>query len=218
MRGPECAHVNDAIRHFDADELLAAGGIVDYVLGAQPGTGAFVIGHNDDPLKAEYMKYFKMGEGPLYVFYTPFHLPHLEVAMTIARAALFLDAAVAPLGAPSVDVVAYAKRDLRPGDLLDGIGGFSCYGVIENAADSLAAGHLPIGLSEGCRVLRPCPADLPVAIDAVERPKGRLIDRLRRDQDSRFSGARRARDTPGNARSRPIEPGRPTHGFREATR
>ena len=64
-------------------------GFVDYVLGAEPGSGAFVVGHCEYPVAAEYLKYFKMGDGPCYVFYTPWHLPQAEAPLTAARAALF---------------------------------------------------------------------------------------------------------------------------------
>ena len=80
---------------------------------------------NDSPVKQQYMNYFKFGDGPLYVFYTPYHLPHLQVAVTIGRVALFHDAAVTPLGAPVCEVPAIAKRHLRAGEALDGIGGFT---------------------------------------------------------------------------------------------
>jgi predicted homoserine dehydrogenase-like protein len=99
MRGPRCAHVNEAPGLFPLDELLERGQ-VDYVLGAEPGPGVFVLGHDDHPARRPYMRYFKMGEGPLYVFYVPYHLPHLEVPLTAARAALFQDAAIAPAGRP----------------------------------------------------------------------------------------------------------------------
>jgi len=64
-----------------------------------------------------------MGDGPLYTFYTPFHLPQLEIPLTVARAVLFRDATVAPRGGPVCDAVAIAKRDLGPGETLDGLGG-----------------------------------------------------------------------------------------------
>src|ERR1019366_1856717 len=94
-----------------ADDMLA-GGIVDYALGAAPHTGAFVVVHEEQALKQAQLAYYKMGSGPFYVFYTPFHLPHLQIASTIGRAADFRDATVAPLGAPMCEVVSAAKRDL----------------------------------------------------------------------------------------------------------
>jgi predicted homoserine dehydrogenase-like protein len=139
------------------------------------------------------MSYFKMGDGPLYVFYTPFHLPQLEVVNTIARAALFHDAAVTPLGAPSCDVITIAKRDLEAGELLDGGGGYLSYGVIENAAVSVPGELLPMGLSEGCRLKRAVAKDETIGYADVELPAGRLADRLRAEQVARFGGLAVAR-------------------------
>lgn len=186
MFGHRCAHVKDVLQHFRADELLASGGLVDYVLGAEPGTGAFVVGYNENPVKQQYMRYFKMGDGPLYCFYTPFHLPHLEVAVTVARAALFQDAAVTPLGPPRCDVATMAKRDLRAGETLDGIGGFTCYGTIDNADVVHEMDLLPMGLSEGCRVKRDIAQDQPLTYSDVDLPPHRLCDQLRREQNSQF--------------------------------
>lgn len=183
MFGHKCEHVKDVIQHFSPEELLARP-LVDYALGAQPGTGAFVVGYNDEPLKMDYMRYFKMGDGPLYVFYTPFHLPHLELALTIGRAVLFADAAVVAADGPVCDVVAVAKRPLRAGELLDGIGGFTCYGRIENYADSRSHNALPMGLSAGCRVVRDIPADAMLTYDDVEIPEDLTSLSLRRELES----------------------------------
>lgn len=193
MLGPRVEHVNEVVQHFDPDELLAGGGVVDFVLGKEPSAGAFVVGYNEDPVKAKYMSYFKMGDGPLYVFYTPFHLPHLEVVNTIARAALFNDAAVTPIGAPRCDVITIAKRDLAAGEVLDGGGGYLSYGVIENAAVSVPGELLPMGLSEGCRLKRAVAKDEPIGYADVELPAGRLADRLRAEQVARFGGLVAAR-------------------------
>jgi len=186
MYGPRCSHVKDALKFFPEKELLG-GGLVDYLLGAEPGTGAFVVAYNKHPVRQQYMKYFKMGDGPFYVFYTPFHLPHLELPVTVARAALFGDATVAPAGGPVCDVVTVAKRDLKAGEVLDGIGGFTCYGLIENSGIFRAENLLPMGLSEGCRLQRDIPMDSPIIRGDVELPEGRLCDALRAEQDVRFA-------------------------------
>jgi predicted homoserine dehydrogenase-like protein len=186
MYGPRCAHVTEALNLFPMDQLLN-GGLVDFVLGAEPGPGVFVLGYNEHPIKQQYAKYFKMGEGPLYVFYTPYHLPHLEVPITVARAVLFHDAAVAPIGAPVCDVIAMAKRGLKAGEELDGIGGFTCYGTIENSDVCQAGNLLPMGLSQGCRLKRDVPRDYAITYDDVELPEGRLCDELRAEQVAYFS-------------------------------
>ena len=184
MYGPKLDHVNESAE-FYRDKLIDQG-MVDFLEGAQPGNGAFVIGYSDDPIRADYLKYLKMGDGPLYVFYTPFHLPQLEIPLTVARNVLFKDATVTPQGKPFCDALAVAKLDLRAGETLDGIGGFSCYGLLENYDLSREIGALPMGVSEGCRLKRDVPRDQAVTYEDVELPEGRLCDRLRSEQDTFF--------------------------------
>jgi predicted homoserine dehydrogenase-like protein len=184
MYGPSLAHVNEAAAYYG--ERLINGGMVDFTVGAAPSNGAFVVGHTEDPMRMDYLKYLKMGNGPLYVFYTPFHLPHLEIPLTAARAALLQDATVAPIGAPSCDSVAVAKRDLKEGETLDGIGGYTAYALLENYETSRAQRLLPMGLSEGCKLRRAIPKDRAISYDDVEVPAGRLSDALRREQDAHF--------------------------------
>jgi predicted homoserine dehydrogenase-like protein len=132
------------------------------------------------------MNYFKMGEGPLYAFYTPYHLPHLQIVTTVARAVLFHDPTVAPRGRPVCDVLTVAKRDVKAGEVLDGVGGFTCYGVIDNADVTRKEKLLPMGLSQDCRLKRNVPKDRPISYDDVEIPVGRLSDRLRAEQNAYF--------------------------------
>jgi predicted homoserine dehydrogenase-like protein len=185
MYGYRCAHVKETLNLYPLDQLLN-GGLVDYILGAEPHTGAFVLGYNDHPTKRQYMNYFKMGDGPLYAFYTPYHLPHLQIATTVARAVLFHDPTVAPQGGPVCDVLTIAKRDLKVGEVLDGIGGFTCYGTIDNAEVTWRENLLPMGVSEGCRINRDIPKDQPVTYNDVELPPGRLCDKLRAAQNAHF--------------------------------
>jgi predicted homoserine dehydrogenase-like protein len=145
--------VREALNLYSIEELLESG-LADYILDAEPHTGAFVFGYNDHLIKQQYMNYFKMGDGPLYAFYTPYHLPHLQVVPMIARAALFHDPTVTPKGKPVCNVIAVAKRDLRATEVLDGIGGFTCYGTIDNSETVRKEDLLPMGLSEGCRLKR----------------------------------------------------------------
>ncbi len=188
MYGHRCAHVRDTLTLYPLEQLLD-GGLVDYILGAEPHTGAFVLGYSDHPTKREYMRYFKMGDGPLYAFYTPYHLPHLQVVPTVARAVLFGDPTVAPQGEPVCDVLTMAKRDLRAGEVLDGIGGFTCYGTIDNAEVVRREQLLPMGLSQDCRLTRRVPKDQPISYDDVELPAGRLCDRLRAEQNAYFAAS-----------------------------
>ncbi len=186
MYGPECSHVTEAPALFPLDQMLN-GGIVDYVLGAEPGPGVFVLGYNDSPVLQPYMKYLKMGDGPIYTFYVPYHLCHVEVPLTAARAVLFHDAATTPLDGPVCDVIAVAKRDLKAGEVLDGIGGFTCYGVLDNYDVSRKENLLPMGLSEGCKLQTNVSIDRAITYDELELPAGRLCDKLRAEQDLRFT-------------------------------
>lgn len=179
MHGVDCDDVRTCLEHFPEDAFKPGQGIVDFLLGASPYTGAFVVGHTEHPMKMDYLKYLKMGDGPFYVFYTPFHLPQLEIPITVSRAVLLDDATVAPKGRPYTEAVSIAKRDLKPGDTLDGIGGFDAYTLIDNYEVSLADRLLPMGISEGCTIKRPVAIDTALTYDDVELPKDRQIDALR---------------------------------------
>src|SRR5687768_3334516 len=123
---------------YPLDALLQGPGIVDYVVGAMPGPGVYVLGTHDHPQQRHYLNLYKLGAGPLYCFYTPYHLCHFEVPNTVARAVLFGDAALSPLGGPLVEVVATAKKDLRAGETIDGLGGYMTYGLAENSGTARA--------------------------------------------------------------------------------
>ena len=185
MYGPACEHVREMAHLLPADQMLATG-LVDYALGAAPHTGAFVIVHEESPLKKAQLAYYKLGDGPFYVFYTPYHLPHIQIASTIGRAVIHRDPTVAPIAGPVCEVVTVAKRDLKAGERLDGIGGFCAYGLIDNAAAARAMAALPIGLSEGCVLRRDVPKDGIVSFDDVELPHGRLVEALWREQSARW--------------------------------
>jgi predicted homoserine dehydrogenase-like protein len=172
---------------YPLDVLTSGPGIVDYVVGASPPGGIFILATEDSPRQRHFLKLYKMGDGPLYTFYTPYHICHFEVPLTLARAVLFNDAATAPIGAPMVDVVAAAKRDLKAGDIIDGIGGFDTYGVCETSAITASDQLLPMGLGEACVVKRDFPKDQVLTYDDVEVPEGRLADKLRTEQNEYFS-------------------------------
>lgn len=187
MRGPECKRVEEAVDLFDAEKMYLEGtGIVDYILGAEPSFGVFVLAHSDSWLHQRYMKIYKMGEGPIYTFYRPYHLSPIETPLTVARAVLFADASVTPIGAPVTDVVALAKFDLKAGDTLDGVGGFMAYGVMENSPVARQQNLLPMGLTDGCVLKRDLAQDTPITFDDVEIPAGRLSDRLWQEQIAAF--------------------------------
>lgn len=180
--------IQQAVDWYPKEALLDGSGIVDYCVGAMPNPGVFVLGTTEDETEIHYLSLYKMGPGPLYCFYWPYHLCHFEVPNTVARAAIFRDAAIAPLDGPCVDVVAAAKRDLQSGEIIDGLGHYMTYGLCENAGTVHAERLLPIGLAEGCRLKRDVLRDQVLSYDDIELPPGRLCDALRLEQDTHFFG------------------------------
>lgn len=179
--------IDEAAKLLQAERFVDGPGVVDYVVGASPGPGVFVIGTIEHPMQRHYLNLYKLGEGPLYCFYTPYHLCHFEVPNTIARAVLFGDATIAPLGAPTVEVIATAKIDLKAGEVLDDFGHYMIYGQCENADLVNREQLLPMGIAPGCTVRRDVAKDEVLRYSDVELPAGRLIDRLRREQEQLFA-------------------------------
>jgi len=183
---PAGTPIQEVGERYPLEAMLEGPGIVDYVVGAMPGPGVFVLGTHDHPQQKHYLSLYKLGNGPLYCFYTPYHLCHFEVPNTVARAVLFQDAALSPLGAPCVEVLATAKIDLKAGDAIDGLGGYMTYGLADNADTARSQNLLPIGLAEGCTLKRDVPKDAVLTFDDVELPQNRLCDQLWREQMARF--------------------------------
>jgi predicted homoserine dehydrogenase-like protein len=179
-------HIDDLTGIYDVEILQQLGGIVDYVVGVKPGPGVFVFASHDDPKQRQYLNLYKLGEGPLYSFYTPYHLCHLEAPLSIARVVLFRDAVMSPCGSPKVDVVATAKIDLQAGTTLDGIGYYMTYGQCETSEIVRTQRLLPMGLAEGCRLKCDIAKDQVLTYNDVELPEGRLCDTLRAEQDAYF--------------------------------
>jgi predicted homoserine dehydrogenase-like protein len=179
-------HIDELTDRFDVDELRDWGGIVDYVIGPRPAPGVFVFAAQPDARQRTYLDFFKMGPGPLYSFYAPYHLAHMEAPSSVARAVLFGDS-VTGASTPAVEVITVAKRDLRAGEVLDGIGGYLTYGQCENARVAREEELLPMGLAEGCVLERDIARDTAIRRAAVRLPAERLIDRLRSEQDALFA-------------------------------
>src|SRR5258707_8313844 len=192
MYGPGCKDVREMANLLPADQMLSTG-LVDYALGAAPYTGAFVIVYEDSPLKKIQLAYYKLGDGPFYVFYTPFHLPHIQIASTIGRAVIHRDPTVAPIAGPVCEVMTVAKRDLKAGERLDGIGGFCAYGLIDNSAAARAMAALPIALSEGCVMRHAVSKDQVLTFDDVVSPTGRITEDLWKEQMARWPNGSRER-------------------------
>jgi predicted homoserine dehydrogenase-like protein len=196
MYGPACKYVREMATLLPSEQLLSTG-LVDYALGAAPHTGAFVIVYEENPLKRAQLAYYKIGDGPFYVFYTPFHLPHIQIGSTIGRAVVHGDPTVTPLGGPVCEVLTIAKRDLKAGETLDGVGGFCSYGLIDNSATARELSALPIGLSAGCILKNAVAKDKAVSFDDVIMPPPTLVDELWHEQMKRWNAIDRSSEREG---------------------
>ena len=179
--------VMDLPKIYDLEEIRTIDGIVDYTVGPA-GVKVFCLAEHSDPKQRHYLNLYKMGDGPLYPFWTPYHLVHFEVPNAIARVVLFGDEVARPLGGPVVEVCAVAKRDLKAKEILDEYGMYMTYGEAVNTDEMSANRYLPEGLVAGCRLTRDIPKDSVIAYGDVELPKGRIADRLRAEQYKHFRG------------------------------
>ncbi|MCZ6858734.1 MAG: homoserine dehydrogenase [Alphaproteobacteria bacterium] len=176
MTGPRADHVDEVLSLFDFENIRASGKpVVDYILGARPGGGVYSVGYHDHPFQSFMMNYYKMGDGPFYVFYRPYHLCHVESIASIVMPVLDKTALLTPSQGIQTDTFAYAKKDLRPGEMLDGIGGHACYGLIENVDDPATHPGLQICVAEDVRLKNPIKKDQPILLADVE------VDPLRED-------------------------------------
>ncbi|MGV3585407.1 MAG: NAD(P)H-dependent oxidoreductase [Adhaeribacter sp.] len=179
-------HIDDMVSMYDVEDLKSKGGVVDYVVGPKPGPGVFVFATTDDPKTKHYLEYGKLGPGPLYSFYTPYHLIYFEIPISIARMVLFQDIIMAPIAGPVVEVVTFAKTDLKAGKVLDGLGGYDTYGQCENATTARQENLLPVGLAEGATLKRDLSRDDVITFDDIELPADNLVQRLYREQTQLF--------------------------------
>jgi predicted homoserine dehydrogenase-like protein len=161
-------------------------GVVEYVNGLAP--GVFVIVKSDLEPVDEELRYLKVGKGPHYVFYRPYHLASLETPISIAKAVLRHETSIHPLGAPISETVAVAKRDIKPGETIDGIGGYTVRGVLETHKDMKKESHIPIGLISGKVVAkRFIRQGQFLTTDDVELDPTTTVWKLRSLQDSLFA-------------------------------
>lgn len=180
MHGPVCNQIEDVSSVLDFQALWRERRpFVDYVLGAKPGGGVFAIGYCENPYQRDMLKYYKMGDGPFYLFYRPYHLCHIEAMASIRNAVLKKEFLLKPDAGFVTNVYAYAKKDLKKGDMLDGIGGFSCYGLIENCGSKGNAG-IPICLADQVHIKRDIRKDEKILLKDVliktERPDFKLFE------------------------------------------
>lgn len=180
---PGCHGIVSDIKNLDKNlKLKSEGGVLDsynvceYVMGIAPGVFVLVKAPND--FIDHEMRFLKVGDGPNYVLYRPFHLTSIEVPVTILQTYFFNLPTICPIPLkPVADTVAIAKKDLKPGDLLDGPGGKTIYGKIMTYSSSREMNYMPYGLaSENVKVLREIKKGEPIKYDDVEIENSKLFE------------------------------------------
>lgn len=189
MHGPS-TNRDDLHRTFALKEhggVLDMAGVVDYAVG-RVAPGVFVIVTTSHPRLREALVLRDMGRGPYYTLFRPYHLCSIEVPLTCASLVVWKKSNMAPLDRMVSEVFAVAKRDLKPGDILDGIGGCAFYSLIDRYETAAEERLLPIGLAKGAKVVRPVAKDRPITLEDVELREPSTVLALRRLQDRWMSG------------------------------
>jgi len=171
MFGHRMKHVNEIFNYINFDEVWdGKHPLVDYVLGSEPKGGVFVVAHTSDKFQQYTFNWFPpdVGPGPYYVFSRPYHLGHIEAMQCVAEAYLDGTARLQPVYGMRTNVHTFAKRDLKAGDKLDGMGGFNSYGLIENIDPGNTSPGLPILLNENLKLKRDIAKDERISLDDVE--------------------------------------------------
>jgi predicted homoserine dehydrogenase-like protein len=192
MHGPACSldELSKVLVPSRDGGVLSDVGRVDYTIGKGVAPGVFVVAEVAHPRIRERMEDLKMGEGPYFTFFRPYHLTSLEVPLSCARAALYGKADMTPLDRPVAEVCALAKRDLKPGETLDQIGEYCYRAWIMTAEEATAAAAIPCGLLTGVKVTQPIRKGELITYQNAAVPEGSRIATLRKRQDDMLAAAR----------------------------
>lgn len=187
MHGPACSReeLSSVLVPQSAGGVLSSGeGRVDYTIGKGVAPGVFVVAEMDHPRIRERMEDLKMGKGPYFTFFRPYHLTSLEVPLTCARAVLYRKADMVPMPRPVAEVCAVAKKDLQPGDTLDQIGEYCYRAWIMTSQEARSAGAIPCGLLAGSKVTAPIKKGELITKVNTAVPANSKIAMLRARQDA----------------------------------
>lgn len=184
MHGPKC-NVEDLAKTFSLKSqggILEHTGVVDYGIG-NINPGVFVIVTTENKRIIDGLVQRDMGNGPNYLLLRPYHLCSIETPITAAQAVIYHESSGHPMEHMASECITIAKRDIKKGETLDGIGEFCYRASIERYETAKKENLLPVGLAKGAVALTDIPVDTPVTYDMVSLPESLLLQ-LRRMQDS----------------------------------
>jgi len=167
MEGPKMKWVGEVLDYYDFKEISKMP-VVEYILGAEPNGGVFIVAECHNDYQRSLLKYYKMGDGPYYVFYRPYHLCHIETAYAIGRVVFDKEPLLVPWKGRVANINAVAKKDLRPGDILDEPGMFTVYGEIALQSKIDQNKWALVHEVNGCRVKKFIKRDQPISLKDIE--------------------------------------------------
>lgn len=187
MHGPTATRDNlhKVFTHKDRGGILSGTNVIDYCIGVAPGVFCVVTG--DYPTAIDTFGGM-FGDDPVYALYRPYHLTSLETPLAAAKAVLLGEAAIAPQDKLFCEVICCTKKELVPGEVIDGIGGFCVYGSMDKADIARKEGLLPLALAQGSVVKRKVKKGEYLTYDDVDLNPDSTIVQLRKLQDKMIYG------------------------------
>ncbi len=157
--------------------------------------GVFLVVTSDHPKVIEELAYVNdptlllppdLRRGPNFTLYRPFHWCSVETPNSVAQAVLRGEPTGAPEEAPVAELITCAKRDLKAGEVLDGGGGYTVYGLIERVEVVRAEGLLPLGFAYSARLTEAVKKDEAIRWSQVQVPQDSFLLKLYRLQEATF--------------------------------
>lgn len=162
--------------------VLNGSGVVDFAIGVHP--GVYLVVKSDNELLRDGLSQRDMGMGPYYTLFRPFHLCSVEVPLTAAQSVIYGESSGHPGKKLVSECVAAAKKDLKAGERLDGIGEYCYRGIIEKVEVAKKEKLIPLGLANGCVLKRDVKCDEVISFDMVECIPDSTLWKLRQLQDA----------------------------------
>ena len=181
-----CAELNEIFKLKKDGGILNQHGVVEYVNGIAPGVFVTVTTQNEEI--AYQMGYHSMGPGPLWTLYRPYHLCNLETPLTVAKIVIDGEPTIIPLDGPVSECIAVAKRDLKAGETIDGIGGYTTYGSIATAQETYEKGYVVYALvNKNTRMKCDVKKGTLLTLDMVDLDTSTQLYQVRKEQDKMYN-------------------------------
>ncbi|WP_182185994.1 NAD(P)H-dependent oxidoreductase [Pectinatus frisingensis] len=180
-----CKELNSIFRLKKDGGILNKHGVVEFVNGIAP--GVFVTVATENKEISYQMQYHSMGRGPLWTLYRPYHLCNLETPLTVAKAVIDGEPTIIPIDGPVSECITVAKKDLRAGEYIDGIGGYTTYGSIATAEETYTNKYVIYGLiNKKTRMKKDVKKGQLLTLDMVELDTSTQLYKVRKEQDSMY--------------------------------